>query len=290
DGLGDLDGVIRAKSEMAHHLGRRGGILVINGDDEGCRRLRAQVEQSSLLDPVGGIVTFGLGKDCDIRAVECKEGRKGISFYVRGIGWFRVERGGMPGVWCALAAIAVSSLLGSEAADMREGILRYTPPPMRMEPETVAGVTLVNDAYNANPQSAMAALDSIGRIPCRGRRSMVLGDMRELGKRSRSLHIEFGREVFSSRVECLWTLGKEARWAAEGARRAGMNQKHVFSFESPDCLAEALGVFLRPGDAVLFKASRAMKLEGVAKEVAEILRGDNEIHRVSRPEGSRQAG
>lgn len=273
-GLGDLDGVIRAKSEMAHHVRDREGTLVINADDPGCRELRARIDGGSAPAAGDGVLTYGIGAGAKIRALEVKEGRRGISFFVRGVGWFRVDRGGgMPRLYAALAAIAVASRMGVEPAQMREGILRYTPPPMRMEVETCCGLTVVNDAYNANPQSAVAALDYISRLPIRGRRLMVLGDMLELGKRSRSLHMQFGREVATSGLSSFWTLGREARWAAEGARRGGMNQRRVFSFESPECLAEALRVYVEPGDAVLFKASRGVRLEEVAAKVKELLRG-----------------
>lgn len=281
-GLGDLNGVIRAKSEMAHHLHRRGGTLFANGDDPGCRKL---------LEEVGGeAITFGIEEGVDLRALEVKEGRKGISFFLRGIGWFRVSRDGLPTLYSSLASIAVASRLGMEPAAMRAGILNYTPPPMRMEREQFQGVTLVNDAYNANPQSSMAALDAISRTPCRGRRLMVLGDMLELGKKSQPLHMQFGREVAASRVFSFWTLGGEARWAAEGARRGGMNQKRVFSFQSHECLAEALGVYLRPGDTVLFKASRGVRLEDVAAQVKDLLQGEMTMDRLVRTGGSRQAG
>jgi UDP-N-acetylmuramoyl-tripeptide--D-alanyl-D-alanine ligase len=129
-------------------------------------------------------------------------------------------------------------------------------------------MTVIEDCYNASPESMVSSLAVLASITLRngGRSVAVLGDMRELGGWSERLHLGVGRYVADTCINLLFTFGGEAQLIAEGARKAGMDPCFVFQFEDisdPRPLVAALKNLLRDGDNILFKASRAIELERV---------------------------
>jgi UDP-N-acetylmuramoyl-tripeptide--D-alanyl-D-alanine ligase len=130
-------------------------------------------------------------------------------------------------------------------------------------------VTLVNDAYNANPKSMEAALAVLTTFDCRGRRIFVCGEMLELGRFSEELHRQLGARVAASRVDLLFALGSKGLEVVEGALQAGFPAVLAFRADSPEELAETLKDTLKPGDVALFKASRGVKLERVVQKLEE---------------------
>lgn len=124
------------------------------------------------------------------------------------------------------------------------------------------GVSVLDDAYNANADSMLAALLVLKDLPCKGRRVAVLGDMAELGAHSESAHAEVGRHAAETGVNQLFAVGKMASVIGRGAREAGLNR--VIELADVDAAAGALKKFLKSGDLVLLKASRATRLETIA--------------------------
>jgi UDP-N-acetylmuramoyl-tripeptide--D-alanyl-D-alanine ligase len=125
---------------------------------------------------------------------------------------------------------------------------------------------LLDDAYNANADSMVVALQTLRDLPCKGRRVAVLGDMAELGAHSESAHEEVGRRVAELGVGQLFAVGKMAPVMARAAREAGLNR--VFEFADMETAAAAVKSFIKPGDVVLLKASRATRIE----RITELLR------------------
>jgi UDP-N-acetylmuramoyl-tripeptide--D-alanyl-D-alanine ligase len=140
---------------------------------------------------------------------------------------------------------------------------------MRMQSWENAGVRVLDDTYNANADSMIAALQTLVDIPCTGRRIAVLGDMAELGESGAEAHREIGRAAANVGVGQLIAVGRSAAEMAKAARDAGLLR--VFEMPDVESAAAAVKRFFKPGDVVLLKASRATRLD----RVADVLRGAN---------------
>jgi UDP-N-acetylmuramoyl-tripeptide--D-alanyl-D-alanine ligase len=166
----------------------------------------------------------------------------------------------------ALAAAALARELGLGLAGIADGLSAATARSRwRMEVRHRAdGVTVINDAYNANPESVRAALDALAHLARGGRGFAVLGHMAELGEYSRASHIEAGRLAAESGVAGLIAVGEEAAPMLDGARQVPSWPGRALAVPDGRAALAALANLLRPGDVVLVKASRAAGLEGVA--------------------------
>ena len=132
---------------------------------------------------------------------------------------------------------------------------------MRLQTWELNGVQVLDDAYNANADSMVAALQTLQDLPCKGRRIAVLGDMAELGPHSEAAHEEVGRRSAELGVGQLFAVGKMAAVMARGARAAGLHR--VFEFSDVETAGAAVKSFLKEGDVLLLKASRASRLERI---------------------------
>jgi UDP-N-acetylmuramoyl-tripeptide--D-alanyl-D-alanine ligase len=143
---------------------------------------------------------------------------------------------------------------------------------MRLQLCNPGGIRILDDCYNANAESMLAALQTLRELPCTGRRVAVLGDMAELGGCSRSAHLEVGRRAADARLDQLFAIGRRASQIAAAARARGL--KSVIEIAEVEPAAQAVKDFARPGDVVLVKASRSMRLE----RITEVLRGQGANH------------
>lgn len=180
-------------------------------------------------------------------------------------------RSGLPGEHNAsnlLLAFAAARRAGVPAPAAAQALLRLKLPGMRWEVSERGGVTVVNDAYNANPSSMAAVLRTFMQLPCAGRRVAVLGDMLELGAHAEALHREVGRRVAELAPDALFAVGPDTgRYVADEAVRRGYPAGRVRCFETPAQAAPAVKAYVGAGDAVLLKASRGVKLERVLDEL-----------------------
>ncbi len=173
---------------------------------------------------------------------------------------------GRHNVYNALAAAAVALEVGLDLETIARGLEQATVTAMRMESfSTASGVTVINDAYNANPTSMRAAVDTLAATCAPGDRIAVIGDMAELGSYADLAHFHLGEFVAKSGVERLVTVGSRARRVAEGARAAGMSAVRVIETPDVERAVEAVAGVVRRGDVVLVKASRVMGLERVVE-------------------------
>lgn len=163
----------------------------------------------------------------------------------------------------ALSAFCIGLELGVDPEKISQALGRFIPQGIRQNVRSANGMTFIVDCYNAAPDSIKAALSVLSQTVCPdgGKRIAVLSDMKELGKRSRSLHRLVGEYVAASGAQLLYCCGEDSKFYAEGAIKKGMPEDSCFYFESKERMTQALKSSLKPGDAVLFKASRAMKLE-----------------------------
>jgi UDP-N-acetylmuramyl pentapeptide synthase len=134
---------------------------------------------------------------------------------------------------------------------------------MRMEASSWRGINIINDAYNANPASMKAALQTLAEARERGEAVAVLGDMFELGKRTGQEHVALGKEIARAGIDRVYLLGTQASLVRKGALGSGMQAERVVIGESHAAIAQELGRRLKSGDSVLFKGSRGMAMEKI---------------------------
>src|SRR5207253_6750493 len=161
----------------------------------------------------------------------------------------------------ALAAIAVARRMGVSEDLAIRSLADARGPEMRLQPHHFGSVTMINDAYNANPNSMRAALETVAALQTRGRRIAVLGDMKELGRSGERYHREIGEYAATCKLDVLACVGKLAAGIAQGAERAGMALGALCRFKDAAAAAKQVPAWLRAGDRVLLKASRSMQLE-----------------------------
>jgi UDP-N-acetylmuramoyl-tripeptide--D-alanyl-D-alanine ligase len=163
----------------------------------------------------------------------------------------------------ALFALALGAELGLNRAEIGRGLAECAPAKMRLQLCHPGGIRVLDDAYNANVDSMVAALQTLCELPCAGRRVAVLGDMAELGESSRAAHAEIGQRAAEFRLDQLFTVGRQAGEIATAARRGGLQT--VVEIPEVETAVRIVREFARPGDMVLIKASRAMRLERIAE-------------------------
>ena len=165
---------------------------------------------------------------------------------------------GRHNVYNALAAIGVGWELGLTADEITAGILTFQAGSMRQQIQRIGSYTVINDAYNASPLSMASALDTLRQV-AQGRMVAVLGDMLELGKVAVDAHRRIGKLAAEQGVQLVITVGSLAKNIAEAARESGVD--HVVACENHQQAAQELNARLQPGDTVLIKGSRGMKME-----------------------------
>jgi UDP-N-acetylmuramoyl-tripeptide--D-alanyl-D-alanine ligase len=181
----------------------------------------------------------------------------GSRFQVNGRLWVTLPAPGRHNALNALAALAVAQQFGMTLEEAGEALAGFEGAEMRLQPIPAGPVTILNDAYNANPASVAAAASVLAEQPA-GRRVFVAGDMLELGEGTRQFHLETGRQIARRGVDYVIGVGMLGRLIAEGAAQAGVRAEQVASVEEAMGLLPAL---LRPGDVVLVKGSRGMAME-----------------------------
>ncbi|RPH38810.1 MAG: UDP-N-acetylmuramoyl-tripeptide--D-alanyl-D-alanine ligase, partial [Planctomycetota bacterium] len=250
EGLGTLDGVADEEASIFRSI-RSGGYAVVHHDPRILVRLHLPREK---------FMTFGLTSDADVHP----DWIDGMRFGVRGTE-FRLNLLGEWNIQNALAATAVAMLHGLPLDEIARRLADFRPPKMRMERLDLAGVTIINDAYNSNPESASRAVREFSRFPASGRRIAVIGDMGELGPTSETYHRELGRQLAESSIDLVVGVGLECR--ALLAELEGRKEMHGFA--SVDEMKTSLDGLIKTGDAVLLKGSRRVGLERIVKWMGE---------------------
>ena len=257
--FGDLAGVAQEEGALAEAL-LATGKLFLNGDDKWSEVIAKRAKAT--------VVRVGSGENCDWRVSNVKMDKNGSAFTVEAptkefSGVYRIGLLGRHQVGNALFAIALGAELGLSRGEIKQGLATCEPAKMRLQLYDVGGVRVLDDAYNANADSVVAALQVLQELPCKGRRVAVLGDMAELGAHSESAHAEVGRRAAELGVEQLIAVGKMAGTMAQAARGAGLSR--VIELADAEAAATAIKSFLKPGDTVLLKASRSSRLERIAQ-------------------------
>jgi len=261
----DLAGVAAEEGALAEWL-PADGKLFLNGDNEWSAAIAKRAKARA--------VRVGLNETNDWRARDIRVGPGGVSFQVDGpraelAGEYRIQLLGRHQVTNALFAVGVGEELGLGRPAVRDGLAECPPAKMRMQLWEHNGVRVLDDCYNANADSVGAALQTLMDLPCKGRRVAVLGDMAELGAHTEPAHAEVGRRAAELGVGQLFAVGRQAQVMASAAREAGLTR--VIEFPDVEPAASALKHFVKSGDLVLLKGSRATRME----RLCDSLRGKN---------------
>jgi UDP-N-acetylmuramoyl-tripeptide--D-alanyl-D-alanine ligase len=221
---------------------------------------------------IPNVVTFGDAADADLRLTTVaqttlSDGRSGLKFSVNARSEFELPLLGEHNAHNALAAIAVARRLGLDDASIAQGLLAVTPADMRLMRRSIAGVDLLIDCYNANPESAAAAVRTFAALFGGARRRvLILGDMLELGAHARDCHLELANVILGAcRADLVVTVGPHALHIAETLSQAWSNTKLLMLSELTDEQARRVAMRLEPGDAVLLKGSRGTRLERIVQ-------------------------
>jgi UDP-N-acetylmuramyl pentapeptide synthase len=226
----------------------------------------------------GRVRSFGIDKPADVRATNVEDrgldgmrAKVDISKAFGEAASITIETPllGRANLANVLAGMAVALDAGVPLPAIVERAATLAPASHRGEVTRLAsGVTVMDDAYNANPLAVRRALDVIASEPHARRRVAVLGEMLELGPESVRLHEECGRAAVNSKIDVLVTVGKEsARALGEAAVAAGLARESVTHFADSTAAAEAVAALVRPGDVVLVKGSRGVRLERVVERL-----------------------
>jgi len=257
--LGSEEKIAEAKSELIQVIPPE-GLVILNADDKWTGKLSDM--------SAAPVITYGMSEDAGIRAVDVevdKEGQPSFKVETTGGGLsLSLPFPGRHNIYNALAAYAVASEMGVSQLDIKKGLETSVLSEMRMQVFTTSdGITVLNDAYNANPTSMKAALTALSDMAQDKRKAVILGDMLELGNLEAMAHFKIGELVSDIGAELLITVGTRSRRIAEGALSKGMNPNAVIQCQETEEAKKALIENIRPGDIVLVKASRAMELEKV---------------------------
>ncbi len=265
------ENIAKAKLEIAEGL-CRGGYLLLNGDEPLLRSVKPRKHSDHQTLYVG----LDFENECQINAynIRLRDGETvfDLSAFGKEYKDLAIKLLGRAFVYNAAFAASASILLGASEDDVREGLSSYIAGGMRQNIQNKNGVTVLMDCYNAAPESMKSAIDTLAALKVTGKKIAVLGDMRELGADSDRMHAEIGEYLSNMGIDAVLTLGESGALIAESAKLCGVCKDNVISFtdmENTEPLCQALKNMMQKGDAVLFKASRSVRLERVAQAVFE---------------------
>jgi len=275
EGCGSIDGVAHAKGEMFHGL-RESATAVANADDA---RVLAQARLSRRR-----LMTFGAQRSSHVRLVSAHHGGAGLrvelAFPDGKVRLVELHLIGTHNGGNAAAAAAVGYALGLDPDLIVRGLGNARTPGRRMRPVPLEnGAVLIDDCYNANPQSTKAALLTLTHlVRGKGRAIAVLGDMLELGPTELDLHRDVGRFAAGAGLGLLVAFGQRARAIGEGAIESGMKTETVRFTSTPEEAIELLRANIRPEDVILVKGSRGMRMERISDSLSPQASSPSESH------------
>lgn len=258
--LGSQQGILKAKLEILEGL-HRDGLVVLNGDDVLLGELNSSLTERT--------VFYGMSDGLDYVATDYKSmGEEGTQFTIKyNAESFQVHIPvpGIHNVYNALAAIAVGIEMKMSMSMILEGVSEYSPGNMRQNILSHNGIKIINDAYNASPQSMQAAINVLEEISSASRSIAVLGDMLEMGEMARELHYSVGSFIKDKKIDYLISVGNDAKNYTKAVADSGNETIKLRHFDNnQDALKFVLGI-LEKGDYILVKGSRGMKMEQIVE-------------------------
>ncbi len=273
--LGSRENICKAKLEIVEGVPKDGWVI-LNADEPMLFAQKGRLTQNMLFVSLQNPLA-------DYRALNIREYEDSTEFDLvagnRVVTNVKIPTIGTHNVYDATYAFAVGVLLGMSDDEIKRGLMAFHNTGMRQNIYEYGGITIIEDCYNAGPESMKAAVEVLSKLGDKNgcRTVAVLGDMRELGEYSKQLHMEIGTLVASRRISHLVTFGQEAENIALGAINHAFGTENISvntSTENADDTARTVYGMLRPGDAVLFKASRAVRLERVIEGLKALIDGN----------------
>lgn len=253
--LGTLKNIFIAKSELLRRLSPEDR-AILNKDDAYLRDIKGVKCKR---------IYFGIEKNCRFQAKDLACRLNKWSFSVSGKGNFELPVLGRHNIYNALIAVAVAREFSIDFPIIEKRIKSYRQAcPMRLEFKSVRGVEILDDSYNSNPFSMECAIEALAGYHTDGKKTIVSGDMLELGEKAKTMHEAIGGIIASRGIDVLITLGRLSRFMNKEAERKGMD--NIYHAESHVDAAAFLRKIAKPGDVVLVKGSRAMEMEKVVEE------------------------
>ena len=259
-----LKGIAMAKAEIANIIYKNGGKLFLNGDD----RMTTYIKDNVRAD----IIEFGRNNGLDYNFMDLAPdewGRFGFDFFKNDHKKtsVRLNLPGYHNIYNGCLAAGICDYLGVSPGKIKSGIESAAVEKYRMEIIDSGDITLINDCYNASPLSMRKAIDTLGLIGEKNNRRCVaiLGDMLELGDRSKELHLEIGKYLIKKDIDVLIALGKLAKNIYRGFKdnRADPDEQQCYYFPEREGFRASLKNLIKPRDIVLIKGSRANKMEEI---------------------------
>lgn len=262
EGLGSVEGVAREKAALVRSLPAE-GFCVLNAD---CRWTTAMRELTR-----AEVITFSIEGEGRLNATDVWTHAGGTTFRLEGrevtsplLGLHNVQN--------LLAALAACRGLGIELDEVLPAVSHLKACRRRLERIQAGPVTIIDDSYNANPESARASVRVLAGLHGHTRRVLVLGDMLELGVAAEVEHERIGREAAAAGIDLLVTVGELARAAAEGAIGGGLAEEQVLRFADTAALIGRMHAIVRAGDVVLVKGSRGARLDRLVEHLVQFQR------------------
>ena len=257
---GSRENILKAKMEIANYM-TQSDVLLINGDND-----MLQTVDTGAIKP--SVYKYGLEEHNDIRLISYETTESGMKIRADILGKiteYEIPTLGIHNIYNSLSVMGLCSLMGLDMKKSAEGIRKYQPSKYRMEIKSVSGKTLIEDFYNANPDSMRASIETFRQM--QGERKVaVLADMLELGEISEKEHMNAGIQA-SEIFDVIICIGSDAKYIGKGAIENGFDKGRVYFFANNEEAVSEINSILRPGDAVLMKGSRGMKLEEVAESI-----------------------
>jgi UDP-N-acetylmuramoyl-tripeptide--D-alanyl-D-alanine ligase len=259
EGLGSVQGVAKEKSALAESL-PADGFCVLNADCRWTRTMRSMTPAR--------VITFSLEGEGDLDASDVWTHSGGTTFRLDGVE-ITSPLLGLHNVQNLLAALAACRGLGIPLDEVLPAVSRLKAARRRLERIQVGRTTVIDDSYNANPESARASVRVLAGLHGHARRVLVLGDMLELGSLAAELHYAIGYEAAKSGIDLLVLVGELTRASAAGALEGGLDENHVVHVDTTEEAIARIGTLLADGDVVLVKGSRRTGLDRLVTHLVD---------------------
>lgn len=268
--LGSKEGILKAKLEILEGL-KPSGMVVLNGDDTLLKDLKGKIGFRTVFYGMDGGLDYtarnyeSLGEEGTRFDIDIKGRTYSVSVPVPGI----------HNVYNSLAAIAVGLEMNIPMDVIIDGIGTYSPGNMRQNIITYKGIKIINDAYNASPQSMQAAINVLEELSSKTRGIAILGDMLEMGEMASELHYSVGSFIKDKKIDYLITVGKDSEYITQAVIDSGDQSIKLQHFENNDDALIYILNIIRNGDYILIKGSRGMKMEQIADGIMQAEIKDN---------------
>lgn len=259
--LGSRENILKAKMEIVDGMSNE-GMLVINDDNDMLKTVKNTKQR---------LIKFGFKGANDITAYNVMVSDNTTEFMIKENEKeykIKLKLVGENFIYNALAAWIIGKIYNVEPDERVKALENCEFTKMRMNIENKNGIIMINDCYNASPESMKVALEALSKQDAK-RKIAILGDMLELGEYSEKLHEEVGENVAKNEIDKLYTVGKLAQNIKNGAINAGMLEQNVKSYDTLEDILKEIKTLIGKGDAVLVKASRAMSFEKIINELEE---------------------